>query len=204
MFRYQHFTVKHSSGLKLLSLIHQFWIKGLYPQADFRGVGVRISTTNRPIITPSRPTVHIKHVCYSESTGASRQKSVDYWSWQLANWPSGYGPLRPVPTGPISRRPTPIISRLYCRVGRFYHRFCNSRPTGPIKHVQYFEPPGIGRRESADYCSWPAGNGPSGYGPLDIAESAGVCLVGMVLKGPCLLSRFPVSLFKRVQNIKHV
>ena len=44
-------------------------------------------------------------------------------------------PLRPVPIGPISRRPTPIIGRLYCRVGRFYHRFCNSRPTAPIKHV---------------------------------------------------------------------
>ena len=48
-----------------------------------------------------------------------------------------YGPqaLRPVPTRPISRRPTPIVGRFYCRVGRFYHRFCNSRPTGPIKHV---------------------------------------------------------------------
>ena len=43
--------------------------------------------------------------------------------------------LRPVPTRQISRRPTPIIGRLYCRVGRFCHRFCNSRPTGPIKHV---------------------------------------------------------------------
>ena len=43
--------------------------------------------------------------------------------------------LRPLPTGPISRRPTPIVGRFYCRVGRFYHLFCNSRPTAPIKHV---------------------------------------------------------------------
>ena len=45
------------------------------------------------------------------------------------------GFLRPVPTRPISCWPTPIVGRFYCRVGRFYHRFCNSRPTVPIKHV---------------------------------------------------------------------
>ena len=57
------------------------------------------------------------------------------------------------------------IRRFYPRIGQLYHRFYNSLPTAPIKHVEYFERSGVDRWESANYWSRPTANWPSGYGP---------------------------------------
>ena len=74
--------------------------------------------------------------------------------------------LRPVPTGPISRRPTPIVGRLPLADSRGF-KILNmfdraSRPTITESVVELTD----SAVESADYWSRPTGNWPSGYGPL--------------------------------------
>ena len=73
--------------------------------------------------------------------------------------------LRPVPTGPISRRPTPIVGRLPSADSRGF-KILNmfdraSRPTITESVVESAD----SAVESADYWSRPTGNWPSGYGP---------------------------------------
>ena len=74
--------------------------------------------------------------------------------------------LRPVPTGPISRRPTPIVGRLPSADSRglkILNMFDRaSRPTITESAVESAD----SAVESADYWSRPTGNWPSGYGPL--------------------------------------
>ena len=76
--------------------------------------------------------------------------------------------LRPVPTRPISRRPTAIVGRLPSADSRGFkilNRFDrDSRPTITESVVESAD----SAVESADYWSRPTGNGPSGYGPLDL------------------------------------
>ena len=73
--------------------------------------------------------------------------------------------LRPVPTGPITRRPTAIVGRLpsaYSRGFKILNMFDrDSRPTITESVVESAD----SAVESADYWSRPTGNWPSGYGP---------------------------------------
>ena len=50
-------------------------------------------------------------------------------------------------------------------VGRFYHRFHESRPTACIKHIWYLNIDPVGRLLLADYCHRLTANQSSGYGP---------------------------------------
>ena len=73
--------------------------------------------------------------------------------------------LRPVPTRPISRRPTAIVGRLLSADSRGF-KILNmfdrdSRPTITESVVESAD----SAVESADYWSRLTGNGPSGYGP---------------------------------------
>ena len=75
--------------------------------------------------------------------------------------------LRAVPTGPISRRPTRIVGRLQSadssgfKILNMFDR--ESRPTMRDSAVESAD----SAVQSADYWSWPTGNWPSGYGPLE-------------------------------------
>ena len=77
----------------------------------------------------------------------------------------GYGPLRPVPTGPFYRRPTLIVGRFLSadyRGFKILNMFDRaSRPT----ITESVEESADSAVESADYWSRPTGNRPSGYGP---------------------------------------
>ena len=76
-------------------------------------------------------------------------------------------PLRAVPTGPISSRPTLIVGRLQSadssgfKILNMFDR--ESRPTITESVVESAD----SAVESADYWSRPTGNWLSGYGPLD-------------------------------------
>ena len=79
------------------------------------------------------------------------------------------GELSPVPTGPISRRPTAIVGRLLSADSRGF-KILNmfdrgSRPTITESVVESAD----SAVKSADYWSRPTGNWPSGYGPLQRA-----------------------------------
>ena len=81
-----------------------------------------------------------------------------------------YVALRPVPTGPISRRPTAIVGRLLSADSRGF-KILNmfdrgSRPTITESVVESAD----SAVELADYWSRPTGNWPSGYGPLLIFD----------------------------------
>ena len=79
--------------------------------------------------------------------------------------------LRAVPTGLISRRPTPIVGRFPSADSRGF-KILNmfdraSRPTITESVAESAD----SAVESADYWSRPTGNWPSGYGPLIITPT---------------------------------
>ena len=89
--------------------------------------------------------------------------------------------LRPVPTGPICRRPTAIIGRLLSADSRGF-KILNmfdrgSRPTITESVVESAD----SAVESADYWSRPTGNWPSGYGPLDFSLCFQCCLLNVII-----------------------
>ena len=100
--------------------------------------------------------------------------------------------LRPVPTGPISRRPTPIVGRFPSADSRGFkilNMFDRASRQTITESVAESADSAV---ESADYWSRPTGNWPCGYGPLLTVGTNAVNHLTLVIAYGNLVPRWPL------------